>query len=302
VLSSVLDQLSGLMGNRFKLNAFFPALVATFLGIGLTLVATIGVDAGVTKWNAQSGLVQAGVVVIGVAAVYAVAAFLDSQSLLIVQTFEGYVGPLKWWGGAGRSWHMSRRARLRLGKGRSLETSRSEYAASAPKGPDDLLPTRLGNVLRSGEMYAYERYGIDAMVIWPRLLPKVPDAEATALSDSRSAMEQMLILSSILAVFGTIGGVVFALQPEGATWSALLLLGGWSLAGLCYRGAVDHAIAYSLRLKAIFDAHRLLVFEVLRVPAPRNRAEERRRWTDIANLLAQNDPQSRWSYVEGKTT
>ena len=294
MLVSVIDQLSGLVGNRFKLNAFFPALVASFLGTGLVLISTVGVDAGVDEWKSHSGLVQGALGVLAVAGIYAVAAFLDSQSLAIVRAYEGYAGPLKWWGSSAQAWHRARRDRV---KQERPETFRSEYTSTAPAADNDLLPTRIGNVMRSGELYATERYGCDAMVVWPRLLPHVPDAEATMLGQSRSSMEQLLILSLILSVFGFAGGIVFAFQPDSSLWSLGALVGGWALAGLLYRGAVEHAMAYSLQLKAIFDAHRLEVFSALQVSLPRNRSEERRRWADITSLLAQNHPDVGWPYA-----
>ncbi len=319
MFSAVLGELTGLLGNRFKLNAFFPALVACLLGLLLGLTATIGLDEGVRWWAELSGLVQVATVVLAVAVVYTVAAFLDSQSLLIVRVYEGYVGPLKWWGADGREWHEDRYARL-FESADELDVALTEYALPVPvplSPPEDeveryrawkidarqrqvanRLPTRLGNVLRSGEQYANERYGTDALIVWPRLLPLVPEGEAMSLSSSRASMEQLLILSFIVSVFATAGGIVYAFQPHSIGWSFLCLVGGWAFAGLLYRAAVDRAVAYSLQLKAIFDTHRLKVLDALAVPRPRNRVEEKRRWSDVTELLAQNSPDAWWAYTQ----
>ena len=41
--------------------------------------------------------------------------------------------------------------------------------------PEDVLPTRLGNVLRAAELYPLHRYGIDIAVLWTRLTMLLPD-------------------------------------------------------------------------------------------------------------------------------
>jgi hypothetical protein len=40
---------------------------------------------------------------------------------------------------------------------------------------EDVLPTRLGNILLAAERYPLSRYGMDTIYFWPRLFPLLPE-------------------------------------------------------------------------------------------------------------------------------
>ncbi|MDA0268766.1 MAG: hypothetical protein O3A14_17850, partial [Cyanobacteria bacterium] len=48
-----------------------------------------------------------------------------------------------------------------------------------------LLPTRLGNMLRAAEDHCAVKYGLDAIICWPRLWLLLPEATKTELSQAR---------------------------------------------------------------------------------------------------------------------
>jgi len=50
------------------------------------------------------------------------------------------------------------------------------------------MPTTLGNLLRSAEEYPRVRYGLDAIVFWPRLWLLMPKETLTALSEAREQL------------------------------------------------------------------------------------------------------------------
>ena len=73
----------------------------------------------------------------------------------------------------------------------------ANYNANFPK-PNLILPTRFGNILRAAEIYPGERYGIDAVELWPRLAQSIPP-DGTALIDQANNECLFLLNSSLLA-------------------------------------------------------------------------------------------------------
>jgi hypothetical protein len=70
-----------------------------------------------------------------------------------------------------------------------------------PPNRDDIMPTRLGNVLKSAEMYSQERYHLDAVSIWPRLQPALPKDFADPLEDAKTSLDLMVTLSAFIMLF-----------------------------------------------------------------------------------------------------
>jgi hypothetical protein len=60
---------------------------------------------------------------------------------------------------------------------------------------DRLLPTALGNILRAGEDITTDRYGLDAVVVWPRLYPLLPKELKSILNDLRNQLDFSIFVS-----------------------------------------------------------------------------------------------------------
>jgi hypothetical protein len=67
-----------------------------------------------------------------------------------------------------------------------------------PIDMDDLLPTRLGNVLRASERYANERYKLNSLVVFPKLIHVFPAHFSNELEDKNNRFI-FLVHSSFLA-------------------------------------------------------------------------------------------------------
>lgn len=70
----------------------------------------------------------------------------------------------------------------------------------------DLLPTRLGNILRASERYPFDRYQIEAITIFPRLVHLLPAEFANQLEESNNKFI-FLLNSSLLAIVTGVGAV-----------------------------------------------------------------------------------------------
>ncbi|MFF3859479.1 hypothetical protein [Streptomyces sp. NPDC002209] len=88
---------------------------------------------------------------------------------------------------------------------RAVEAERAELLAQLAVYPADrslIMPTRLGNVVRAAEGYGAERYGVDTVLVWPRLHPLLPDAAVKAETDARTVLDLLLNVCLSVVLFG----------------------------------------------------------------------------------------------------
>jgi hypothetical protein len=71
-----------------------------------------------------------------------------------------------------------------------------------PPAPESVMPTALGNVLKSAERYPWQRYRLDAVVIWPRLQPLLPSGSDDLLQQAKTSLDLLLTLASFTWLFG----------------------------------------------------------------------------------------------------
>ena len=143
-----------------------------------------------------------------------------------------------------------------------------------PTDPTDFLPTHLGNILRAAERRPYDRYGLDAIVCWPRLWLLLPESARKELQEAR------LTLNNGVRIFA---------------WSLLLLIWSiWSLwvipiaflsAVFAYSWIIDSATVYGDLIESVFDLYRTTLYQSLRFPLPTTPAEERSIGLQITEYL-----------------
>ncbi|MFI6459026.1 hypothetical protein [Streptomyces sp. NPDC050528] len=127
-----------------------------------------------------------------------------------------------------------------------------------------LLPTALGNALRSGEFSAGERYGLTTLSSWPRIYPQVSAPLARALSSARDTLDTAVNLCH--AFLACTALLLVALYDEpGGWWLIALALGS---AAVAYKGAVIGAQAYAGLMHVVYDLHRFDLVDALHHPLP----------------------------------
>lgn len=129
-----------------------------------------------------------------------------------------------------------------------------------------LLPMRLGNILRSVEDRCALKYGLDAIICWPRLWLVLPEEVKAELSAARSILNlnARLWLWSLLFLLWT---------PVFWVWWPLPL--GLGAVWLAHRWLVQAAQTYGALLESAFDLYRFALYEALRWPLPANPIQER---------------------------
>ncbi|GLY51212.1 hypothetical protein [Lentzea sp. NBRC 102530] len=285
---------AGKVGRYFTVVSALPAAL-------LTTYACVIVQAGWSehvRWSAIGDMPWYGVLLAGLFAL-ALALALNPLQFPLIQLFEGY------WGTSAlgialatlRTAHHRRRlfalkqskqeANSRLeASGRHMlerrtagshliraaivanETSRE--ASSYPEARD-ILPTRLGNVLRRYERLAGRSYLIDPLAAVPRLAMVGSEQEVAYVQNQRVQLE-LALRTSLMAFLGT--AVTLVVMSRHGFW-LLLALVPYSVAYLAYRGAVALAHEYGTSLAVLVDLSRFELYRRMGLKQPGSTEEER---------------------------
>ena len=154
-----------------------------------------------------------------------------------------------------------------------------------PDREDDLLPTQLGNALRAGERRAGAPYGLDAVVVWPRLYPLLAEPVRALVDDRR---DQLDLAARFTFVFLAAAATSFGLLVSHGWW-LLIPATCLALAWLTYRGAVEAAIGYGEQMRAAIDLHRFDLLRALHVSLPATRESEVAANANLMALLRQDE-------------
>ena len=150
--------------------------------------------------------------------------------------------------------------------------------------PDDLnqiLPTRLGNVLRRYEIQAGRPYGIQAIPALSRLGMVAQAAEVEYVQNQRLQLD--LAVHTAALGFAASLVTIFAMWRHGG-W-LLLALAPYLGAYLAYRGAIIVAHEYGAAFSVLIELNRFALYDRLHLPLPENLDDERQRNATLMNVL-----------------
>lgn len=277
------------IGPYFSVVSLLPAaLLVTYVR---WLLAT-GALTGPMDWTPSDAFDLAGAAVTAAVAVV-VALALNPLQFGFVQVLEGY------WGAsavatAGRAsriaHHRARVIRLigrangkdhrHVGAGQSpledvkrqsrLDESRRQLGYY-PAQLNDVLPTRLGNVLRKYEFSVGAPYGLELIPALPRIAMVAREPEIAYVQNQRVQLELAVrtCVLSLIAAFTTCAILV----RQG--WPVLLSAVPYAVAYLAYRGAILLADEYGTAMTVMLELNRFTLYERLALPRPANSLEER---------------------------
>ena len=305
MLSTFLDKAGGLLNRRFLVAYWFPTLFAALLLL-LPRVLVYGVEASGRWWMGLAppkdytgvGALQSALLIGALFLITLTAYLLPALTRPLVRLYEGYGWPAPLFrravAGAMRRWRALKAARAEaahrndLGRYTHLQ-DRLYY--KYPAEAWQLLPTRLGRVLRAAEGYAGRAYGMDAPFWWPRLWPLLPEAAQEAVEDGLTTMLSLLNLTTLL-IYVVVDDALYlnSCRIAHRAWWVLgaLVLGGL-LASIAYLGAVAQARGYGQQIRTAVDLHRFALLEALHCPLPTTPLEERALWEQLAAWLYNND-------------
>lgn len=133
-----------------------------------------------------------------------------------------------------------------------------------------VLPTTLGNILRSGEDSAGQRYGLDSATVYPRMYPSL----SKTLDSAMSRQFDIIDTTSALCITFLAAGTASVPLLGRLDWWSLVPAGMFVLAQVAYRGALQAAEGHTVLLATAFDLHRFDMLARLHYPLPETPEEE----------------------------
>jgi hypothetical protein len=257
MLSEQLQGLQTVFTRRFLFNALLPTLVALTINV-VCLAVFSGGWPSVGRWWMDLDILTRAVAVLGyLAAVWFVAVAVAAQWRAIVRFFEGY--PLRAIASRfhlptpGVRWHQKN---LRWLRNEVARGEQAYYLYPRERWVDDVLPTRLGNILLAAERYPIERYGVDPVIFWPRLYPLLPAEFRQDYEEFVRDYEFPLTLAALASLTGAICGLGAFVTGQSPATFALAFAGPLIVAYAAYCLALPSAIEMAEQQRTAFDLYR----------------------------------------------
>jgi hypothetical protein len=171
--------------------------------------------------------------------------------------------------------------------------------ANFPEDVDLVLPTRLGNVIRAYERYSDVVYGIEAIVVWPRLFMIIPEQARERIREAEASFNfsiNMLFAGSVTVVACGIM-MAYGLYQEDIAKAVLttniftlpialiLAVSGFFIWFSWWR-LPDAARERGDQVKSIFDLYRKQLAEGLGLRLPATETEERKMWEFVSRRMS----------------
>jgi hypothetical protein len=257
-------------------------------------------------WHTASGL-GVGEIVLLTVAVTLVAVLLMPLQLAMMRVLEGG-WPDALGAGLARRFQLWRKSRLaraaELPQLREQLTDTVVQQAGAAGArlrrrfplPDHLVrPTALGNALSAMEDTAGRDYGLDAVIVWPRLYAVLGDKIRAVVDDRRDVLDG----AGRMAVTAAITALTALVLLWGSGWWLALVLIPALIGAVAYAGAVAAAVAYGEAVRSSFDLHRFDLLTSLKLALPHTRDQEREVNQALCDMWRQGVPMTQ-GYEVGK--
>ena len=271
-MASVLDTVSGKLLDRFLERILGGSALFFVGGFVAYSYSRGGIDLEKTVSDASPSVLVtwliAGLLALGGSA-WVVQALTGAVLRLIEGYWPRFMNPLR---GAlitskRKRWKTLRDERAELARRFENLTQDEKRAYAAldsklawlPDKKPDLMPTTLGNILRTSELYAAHRYGMAANLFWPRLWLHLPAETRTELETGRSRLDA--------GVAAIIWSCAFAVWTPWAWWAALVAVAGIHLG---YRRAVAASMNFATLVEASFDLNHRSLLTALGWPLDEN--------------------------------
>lgn len=313
-MTNLLSAISGQFSKTLLLSTLLPVTVFVLLALVLVLPwvpATVPLHAWIQSLDAEWKLAAVTLTIV------LLTALLHNLNGPVIRFYEGYPWCDSWLGRWRTRVHKRRFHALHSrwhGLSRLLKVPEAEAHPEFEKAVDrwndlgrrlnrqypiragEVLPTELGNVLRSFESYPYRQYGIRAITVWPRLVARIEPGYAAQIDDAKASVDFMLNSSLLCGAFALLLAVVRLAFPAGlAVRQALILFGAelvlfLILAWVFYRAAIPRAQSWGMLVKGAFDLFRRDLLAALGFERkPASLEEERALWERISERLIFSD-------------
>jgi hypothetical protein len=144
-----------------------------------------------------------------------------------------------------------------------------------PSSPGYFMPTPVGNIMRAAERRPFDKYGLDAVVLWPRVWPLLPDNLRSDLLAARASLDR--------AAIAAVWGVLFCAFAPLTLWTIPIGLAAAATAVVIV--IPDRAQVFGDLMEVAYDQNRTTLYSQLRWPLPANPKEERAEGRRLTSYL-----------------
>lgn len=223
-------------------------------------------------------------------AAFAIGFLLNSWQSILYRVLEGYLLPRRLRERRTAS-HLKHKTAIKVRYDHARDVENDQYRMNIElerfrKFPPDeeIMPTALGNAIRTAEVYGWERYRLDVVTLWYHL-QSVLDENLRADEDrARSAIDFQICAAYLSAIFAILCGITitFAAYSD----SSVILLGVLIvLVFLFYRGAVVAAHEWRKTIEAVVDLGRRPLASSLDLTLPASVESEREMWRVVGQIV-----------------
>jgi hypothetical protein len=154
----------------------------------------------------------------------------------------------------------------------------AERCRRYPVADGQVLPTLLGNAIRRFEEYGYDRYRLDAVIMWNALVGVVPDSVRKRVDASRVGVDFFVCLIYGQLILALCGVAALVAAPSHPVGPILAVTAPVALIPLWYRLAVEATDEWAAAFRGLVDIGRKPLADALGLVLPATLEQERRMW------------------------
>lgn len=154
-----------------------------------------------------------------------------------------------------------------------------------PRRPARVRPTRLGNGFAAMEEYPYERYGMDAVIFWPRLRPLLDESYAAMLVNRKMILDLLLNMALLAWIFALELGLQAVIERPWNRGLVIVAGAGLLFGYFAYQGAVQTAYSLGDLVSLCFDFFRGRLAKQFNLELPPQIEAEQVRWLRLGRFL-----------------
>lgn len=294
MFSTVLKEITDYLDRRFVFTLLFPSLL---FWSGLLAVFALNSDLMtiLTTWEQQTTTIKTIQIVAALVWVTFFAHVVANQLTWLTRQFEGYWDWLPFTVGRRfrqmRLDYYSKVLKALDSTDNAGGYERIYYGYPLPDEAEHLMPTRLGNILKNAELYPFQRYQVDSVLMWPRIYVILPKEYATLLGDAKASLDLMLVISALSGLFALVSGSYFLIVDGPWYYFLVCFSGGLILARLAYCSALQAAIPYAQLIKSAFDLYREDLLDKMGYKRPKSLDAEIKLWDNLCKLVYRGAPE-----------
>jgi hypothetical protein len=164
--------------------------------------------------------------------------------------------------------------------------------------PDEqafIMPTMLGNSLRTLERFGVSRYGCDSQLLWYELQALAPESIRQDTHEGRAPVDFFISAIGCLGVLISLC-LILAVTVDGRTAPLVLAVASAILIRGAYASAVRNMKDWAASVKALVNLCRFDVAERMRLEVPWWREGERHMWEQYIGAIEYNNASFITSY------